>query len=98
MAFPYFLLAKAFAQDEVLAMIWRAQVRRTWSADLTVTRVEELVGAGYQWVRVVARPWRESLRTPTVGRRLEFSLLYQPGAALVSTRMAHRWLWSACGL
>ena len=79
-------------------MIWRAQVRRTWSAELTVSRVEDLVADGYQWVRVVSRPWRESLRTPTVGRRLEFSLLYQPGAVLVSTGVARRWMWSMCGL
>jgi hypothetical protein len=79
-------------------MLWRAEIRRMWSADLTGSRLDDLVANGYQWVRVVPRPWRETLRSPTTGRRLEFSLLYQPGATLVSTGLARRWMWSVCGI
>ena len=77
--------------------MYRRQIQREWSYGLTGTTVDELARAGFQWVRIVPRAWTETLRTPTVGRRLEFSLGWQPGAVLVSSSQGRRWLWSLCG-
>lgn len=78
--------------------MYRRQIQREWSYGLTVTTVDELARSGFQWVRVVPRPWVAMLRTPTVGRRLEFSLGWQPGAVLTTTAVGRRWMWSICGL
>jgi hypothetical protein len=78
--------------------MYRRQVQREWSQQLTQGRVDWLIGSGFQWVRVVPRQWDATLRTPTVGRRLEFSVGWQTGAELVSTSQARRWMWNLCGL
>jgi hypothetical protein len=78
--------------------MYQRQVQREWSQQLTKGRVDWLISQGFQWVRVVPCPWAATLRTPTVGRRLEFSVGWQTGAVLVSTSQARRWMWSVCGL
>lgn len=57
----------------------RFRTHRAWSRDLTGPELLWLATLGFVWVRPVHRPWELTLRAPTMGRLLEFSMTEDVG-------------------
>jgi hypothetical protein len=59
-------------------------------------KLAQLRATGFVWVRPIVQTWQHSLRNPTVGRPLEFTTMWQPGAVHVNTREAQRLFGRLC--
>ncbi len=57
---------------------------------------EILVAMNLLWVRPLPVRWKESLRSPTVGRRLEFLEHQDVGCVPINSRTARRWYATLC--
>jgi hypothetical protein len=61
------------------------------SIDLAVMEnMDWLLAVGYYWIRPVVRPWKASLRNPTVGRVLEATAYPDVDSVALGTREAKR--------
>jgi len=61
-----------------------------------VPSLEILAARNLIWVRPLPMRWRDSLRNPTVGRRLEFLEHYDMGCVPIYSRAARRWYTKLC--
>ncbi len=77
----------------------RFSLRQEYSVDLQDPDYRKiLMDKGFCWVRPIVRPWRASLREPTVGRRVEVATGDCLGAVLMESRAGERLIWRLCGL
>jgi hypothetical protein len=73
------------------------QRRVEWSFDLARGRyLEWLEDHGYIWIQPVVRPWRATLRTPTVGRLLELTTYEDVGSVNVRSAAGRKLLRGIC--
>jgi hypothetical protein len=68
-----------------------------WSADLSPEHVAAYQAAGYNWVRVVPRKWKGTLRNPTVGRLLELTHYQDVSSVSIDSAAAARLFRRVCG-
>lgn len=75
-------------------MVWPpVYLRRiVWSCDLADMNIQEVMAAGYLWVRPVRRPWAKTLRNPSVGRYLELLSHWDVGAVELTSREGRRYM------
>jgi hypothetical protein len=73
------------------------QRRVEWSLDLTRGRyLEWLEDQGYCWIKTVVRPWRATLRSPTVGRLLELTTYEDVGSVNIRSAAGRKLLQGTC--
>lgn len=60
--------------------------------------LDSLLEKGYAWIRPVKRPWRATLREPTVGRIVEVFVTEYPGTVPIQSPAGERLIWRLCGL
>ncbi len=60
--------------------------------------LDSLLDQGFAWIRPMKRPWRASLREPTVGRIVEVFVTEYPGTVPILSRQGERLIWRLCGL
>lgn len=63
-----------------------------WSCDLANTNIQEIMAAGYLWVRPIPRPWAATVRNPTIGRYVELTSQWDLGAVEIGSRAGRRLL------
>jgi hypothetical protein len=57
-----------------------------------------LMDKGFLWVRPLVRPWRNTLREPTLGRLVEVVTCECRGAVPIQSPAGERIIWRLCGL
>ena len=73
------------------------QKRIEWTCDLARGRfMEWLEDQGYIWIKSHARPWRATLRSPTVGRMVELTTYEDVGSVNVRSAAGRRLLRGLC--
>ena len=66
------------------------------TASYAVPPLEMLLAMNLLWVRPLSVRWKESLRSPTIGRFLEFLEHRDAGCVPVNSRTARRWYATLC--
>jgi hypothetical protein len=71
--------------------------RVEWTCDLARGRyLEWLEDQGYHWISPHVRPWRATLRAPTVGRMVELTTFEDVGSVNVRSVAGQRLLKGLC--
>ena len=71
--------------------------RIEWTCDLNRGRfLEWLEDQGYHWICPHVRPWRATLRSPTVGRMVELTTFEDVGSVNVRSAAGQRLLRGLC--
>jgi hypothetical protein len=76
--------------------MFRCGIIRVQSWALTSDIVATFRECGFIWVREVPREWKATLRNPTVGRFLEFSLAPDQGSWPITSKRGRALLWRQC--